>query len=89
VRNCKTKISFFGRRTEKEQFIDSDKRIMALNSPNEKGLKIVFINEVGKRITFPIKELLNSWLLIDDYKFFYVSREKRGLTCEVEFKISD
>jgi len=89
VRNCKTKISFLGKRTEKEQFEGTDQKIMALNSPNEKGLKIVFINDAGKRITFPIKELLNSWLIIDDYKYFYVSRENRGLfSCEVEFKIS-
>jgi hypothetical protein len=88
MRSIKARISFLKRRTEKEQFLVSDKKIMAITAPAEAKLKAVFIDDRGKKITYPINEMINSWLEIDGYKYFYVSRSRIGLACEIEFAIT-
>jgi hypothetical protein len=88
MRSFKTRISFLKRRTEKQEFLSADTKIMAVTAPVEARLKAVFIDERGKKITYPINEMINSWLEIEGYKYFYVSRPRRGLACEVEFAIT-
>jgi hypothetical protein len=88
MRNFKTMISFLKKRSDKEAFLISDKRIMAVSAPKATKLKAVFIDERGKKITYPINEMINSWMEIEGYKYFYVSRPRIGFSCEVEFAVS-
>jgi hypothetical protein len=90
VRNIKTKIYFFKKRTEKQLFLATDKRIMVTATPpKDANVKAVFIDQRGKKITYPVYEMLNSWLEIEGYEFFYVSRPRRGFSsCSIEFAIS-
>ena len=76
------------RRSDKKVFLGSDKKIMAVNAPKVAKLKAVFVDERGKKITYPIHEMVNSWMEIEGYKCFYVSRPRIGFSCEVEFAIS-
>lgn len=88
MRSLTTRISFLKKRTEKEELLSTEKKIMAVSAPKEIKLKAVFIDERGKKITYPIHEMINSWLEIEGYKYFYVSRPRMGLSCEVKFSIT-
>jgi hypothetical protein len=88
MRSFKTMIYFLKRRSEKSVFLISDKKIMAINAPKEAKLKAVFVDKRGKKITYPIHEMINSWMEIEGYQYFYVSRPRIGFSCEVEFAVS-
>jgi hypothetical protein len=87
MRSVKITVSFLKKRTEKAFFSEGDKTMMVVQMPREQKLNVIFVTKSGSKISYPANEMLNSWLEIGEYKYFYVQRPRMGLKCEVELAI--